>query len=72
MIDAKFLTLTPHERSAVAYHADDCLSIRPGFTRSMRDNIKEHLQARQVRTVFVTKAEAINRFLIWLHQNLVP
>ncbi len=69
MIDQKDLKLVPVEFCAVNYHADDKLALNSQYMTARRDDIQTDLWGCQIRSVFVVHAEAINRFLIWLHKN---
>ena len=65
MLEPKDLMLSPLEYCAVNYRPDDNLSIEPPRGYSGRTDVLIDLTGCQLRTVFVVRATAINKFLRW-------
>ena len=70
MIAAADLQLAPMDWCAVNYRADDNLAL-PGLTPQERSVGLNDLINSQIRTVFVVRALAINKFLNWASCNLL-
>ncbi len=69
-IDQNKLKMVGMEFCAVNYHADDSLAIKSAHVSANRNDIQSDLWAAQTRSVFVVRVEAVNQFLIWLHESL--
>jgi hypothetical protein len=69
-IDQADVAPTQLEFCAVNYHANDMLAVKSGFAPDTLRDIEADLLYRQIRTVFVVHAPAINKFLNWASGDL--
>lgn len=72
MIDPSHLKVEPRDWLAVNYRINDSLVRNSGLTTNVSGSIREDLQARQIRTIFVVQALALNRFLAWFQEEVAP
>jgi hypothetical protein len=52
------------------YHGDDSLAIKLNYVTANRNDIQADLWRAQTRSFFVVRVEAVNKFLVWLHESL--
>ena len=69
-IDESDLKLKPLDFCAVNYHADDSLTLNSPWGAQQKHDIKTDIARFQTRTVFITQASSLDKFLDWASANL--